>query len=254
MFTVREFIARFSITLPVALAALPVWLALTLGIGALEHGGRQQSLADAAGGSIGLAWMAAASFAMILALAAPDRRAAGLQPPQPWRSLRLTWLPLVYTLLMLLVTWAGNFPDARTTAIIACNTALVALSEELMFRSILLQGMLSRYPVLPSVLASSAIFGVVHAVNGFATGDMQSALWQSIAAALQGVGYAAIRVRTGSVWPMVVVHGLWDFSLMTSAVSAAAQNEASVLPAAALVMVLPLFLYGLYLLRKEAKR
>lgn len=244
--------ARFSITLPVALAALPVWLALTLGVSAWERNGHQQSLAEAAGGNIGFSWMAAALFALTLALAAPDRRAAGLAAPHPWASLRVTWLPLSYALLMLLLTWAGDFPDTRTTIIIACNTALVALSEEMMFRSILLQGMLTRYPMLPSVLASSAIFGVVHAANGFSTGDMHTALWQSLAAALQGVGYAAIRIRTGSVWPMVLIHGLWDFSLLSSAISAASQNETSTLPAASLLIVLPLFLYGLYLLRPGA--
>lgn len=242
---------RFSVTLPAALVALVVWLALTLGVGYLATGGRQQSLAEAAGGSIGVAWIAAALFTLVFAGLAQDRRAAGLMAPQPWSSVRLLWLPLSYTLLMLLVTWAGDFPDARTTTIIACNTALVAVSEELMFRSILLQGMLSRYAVLPSVLASSAIFGLVHAANGFATGDVEAALWQSAAAALQGVAYAAIRIRTGSVWPMVAVHGLWDFSLMTSAISAASQNETSVLPVAALVIVLPLFIYGLYLLRNS---
>lgn len=243
---------RFRMTLPTALLVLLIWLGLTLGLGMLEAGGRQQSLAEAAGGSIGMAWLLAALFAATVAYAMPDRRQAGLLPPAPWRSVRLVWLPLLYTLLMLLVSWAGEFPDMRTTAVIACNTTLVALSEELMFRSILLQGMLSRYALLPSVLASSAIFGVVHAVNGFSTGDVHAALWQSIAAALQGVAYAAIRVRTGSVWPMVVVHGLWDFSLMTSAISAASQNETSVLPVAALAAVLPLCLYGLYLLRRRA--
>jgi len=241
--------ARFNITLPAALAALPVWLALTLGISTWERGGHPQSLAEAAGGGIGLAWVAAALLALIITLAAPDRRTAGLTRPS---CLRLTWLPLSFALLMLLLTWAGDFPDTRTTIIIACNTALVALSEELMFRSILLQGMLTRFPLLPSVLASSAIFGVVHAANGFSTGDMQTALWQSLAAALQGVGYAAIRIRTGSVWPMVLIHGLWDFSLMASAISAASQNETSTLPAASLLIVLPLFLYGLYLLRPGA--
>lgn len=240
---------RFQITLQISLVVLLAWLGLTLGIGHLETGGRQQSLADAAGGSIGLAWLVAALFAVIVTLAAPDRRSVGLQHPTPWSSLRLAWLPILYTLLMLLVTWAGEFPDTRTTVILAGNTALVALSEEFMFRAILLQGMCSRYPVLPSVLASSAIFGLVHAANGFATGDVHAALWQSVAAALQGVAYAAIRIRTGSIWPMVVLHGLWDFSLIASAISATAQNETSVLPMAALLAVLPLFLYGLYLLR-----
>jgi membrane protease YdiL (CAAX protease family) len=125
------------------------------------------------------AWVAAALFALIITLAAPDRRTAGLTRPS---CLRLT-IAIIIRAAHAAVDMGRRLPDTRTTIIIACNTALVALSEELMFRSILLQGMLTRFPLLPSVLASSAIFGVVHAANGFSTGDMQTALWQSLAAA-----------------------------------------------------------------------
>jgi membrane protease YdiL (CAAX protease family) len=52
---------------------------------------------------------------------------------------------LLYALLMLLLAWAGGWPQPRVLLIVACNAALVAISEELMFRGILLQGMLERY-------------------------------------------------------------------------------------------------------------
>nr|WP_315399290.1 CPBP family intramembrane glutamic endopeptidase [uncultured Duganella sp.] len=243
---------RLHITLPLALGALAVWLALTLGGGRLASGGRQQSLAEAAGGAIGWHWALAALFAAALALASADRRGAGLRAPVPFNSIRLAWPPLLYTLLMLFIAWAGDLPPRAVVLVVACNTALVAVSEELMFRAVLLQGLLDKYPVWPAALACSAIFGLVHATNGLATGDLGAALWQAAAAALQGVAYAALRVRTGSVWPMVAVHGLWDFSLTTSVLSATAQGETSVLPVAALVAVLPLCLYGLYLLRGQA--
>lgn len=166
---------------------------------------------------------------------------------------RLVWPPLLYAIVMLLMTWAGGLPPRAVVLVVACNTALVAVSEELMFRAVLLQGFLDKYAIWPAVLLSSALFGAVHAANGFASGDLTAnltgALWQSGAAFLQGVGSAAIRLRTGSVWPMVAVHGLWDFSLMTSVLSATSDGERSVLPYAALLAVLPLCLYGLYLLR-----
>lgn len=219
---------KLPITLPVALCALAVWLALTLGGGWLAAGGRQHSLAESVGGAIGWHWALAAAFALAMALASSDRHAAGLGAPASLRSARLIWLPLLYTVLMLFIAWAGDLPARSVVLVVACNAALVALSEELMFRAVLLQGFLDRYAVWPAVLGSSAVFGVVHAANGFASGD---------------------RLRTRSVWPMVVVHGLWDFALVTSVLSATAQGETSVLPYAALVAVLPLCLYGLYLLR-----
>ena len=240
---------RLRITLPLALAASGVWLGLTLGVGRLAAGGRQQSLAESVGGGVGLTWVLAALFSLLVALSSTERRAAGLHFPAPWKSLWLVWLPLLYSLLLLLVAWAGGWPAFPVLLIVACNTALVAISEELMFRSVLLQSLLGQYAIWPSVLVSSLLFGVVHTLNGFATGDVIGALWQSAAAGLQGIGYAAIRLRTRSVWPMVVVHGLWDFSLVTSMMASNGTGEGSILPFAALMAVLPLCLYGVFLLR-----
>lgn len=240
---------RLHITLPLALGALAIWLGLTIGVGWLASGGSRQSLVVSVGGGIGPAWVLAALFALMVVLASSKRRAAGLCAPEPLKSLWLIWPPLLYSLLMLLVAWAGGWPPRDVLLIVACNTALVAASEELMFRAVLLQGLLDRYAVWPAVLMCSALFGVVHAFNGLATGEFTDALWQSAAAFLQGIGYAAIRLRVRSVWPMTVVHGLWDFALVTSMLSAASEGDGSILPYAALLAVLPLCLYGVFLLR-----
>jgi membrane protease YdiL (CAAX protease family) len=239
----------FHLTLPLTLAALLVWLLLTIGVGWLEAGGRQQTLASSVAGGVGVAWVLAALFAAAVALCSSGRAALGLGAPKPLKSAWLVWPLLLYSLLMLLAAWAGGWPSGAVLLVVAINAALVAVSEELMFRAILLQGLLERYALWPAVLACSALFGIVHASNGIGTGDFSGALWQSVAAFLQGVGYAAIRLRTRSVWPMTVVHGLWDFALVTAMLSAAADGEASILPYASLLAVLPLCLYGVYLLR-----
>jgi membrane protease YdiL (CAAX protease family) len=228
---------KIHITLPLALITLAVWLGVTLGASQLQAGG------------IGLSWLLAALFALLVSLAGNERRTSGLHAPTPSRSWWLVSPPLLYSLLMLAVAWAGGWPAPKALLLVAGNAALVALSEELMFRAILLQGLLDRYAIWPAVLLSSALFGVVHTANGLATGDLGGALWQATAAFLQGIVYAAIRLRTRSVWPMMVVHGVWDFALVSSIQGATAGDEASILPYAALVAVLPLCLYGVYLLR-----
>lgn len=243
---------KLHLNLPLSLGALVVWLGLTLGGHWGQAGAAPRSLADAAAGGIGLPWVLAALFAAAVALASDDPRGAGLGAPQPLALARLAWPPLLYTLLMLFIAWVGGLPPGGVLAVVAGNTALVALSEELMFRAVLLQGFRDKFTLWPAVLMSSALFGVAHAANGLATGDLHGALWQALAAAMQGVAYAAIRLRTRSVWPMVLVHGLWDFSLMVAMLAAAADGERSVLPTAALLAVLPLCVYGLYLLRGVA--
>ncbi|MED5596258.1 CPBP family intramembrane glutamic endopeptidase [Janthinobacterium sp. P210006] len=243
---------KIHLSMPLAIAALAVWLGLTVGGRWLESAGRAP-LGTTVTGGIGLSWALAAVFALALLLASSRPRAAGLCAPQPWKTLWLVWPPLLYALLMLLLAWAGGWPQPRVLLIVACNAALVAISEELMFRAILLQGMLDRYAVWPAVLMSSALFGLAHTANGLATGDVSGALWQAIAATLQGVGYAAIRLRTRSVWPMVFVHGLWDYALVTATLPHPAEDGASILPYVALLAVLPLCLYGVYLLRPSQR-
>jgi membrane protease YdiL (CAAX protease family) len=245
-------IPRIHLTMPLAIGALAIWLGLSLAGRWLEAAG--YALPGAAvTGRIGLSWALAAMFALALLLASSRRREAGLCAPQPWKTLWLVWPPLLYALLMLLLAWAGGWPQPRVLLIVACNAALVAISEELMFRAILLQGMLDRYAVWPAVLMSSALFGLAHLANGLATGDVSGALWQAVAATLQGVGYAAIRLRTRSVWPMVLVHGLWDYALVTATLPNPAEDGASILPTIALLAVLPLCLYGVYLLRPSQR-
>ena len=243
---------RIALTMPLSLIALAVWLGLSMGGRWLEAAG--YALPGAAvTGRIGLSWALAALFALALLLASRQRREAGLCAPKPWKTLWLVWPPLLYALLMLLLAWAGGWPQPRVLLIVACNAALVAISEELMFRAILLQGMLERYTVWPAVLMSSALFGLAHTANGLASGDVSGALWQAVAATLQGIGYAAIRLRTRSIWPMVLVHGLWDYALVTATLPHPAEDGASILPYIALLAVLPLCLYGVYLLRPSQR-
>ena len=243
---------RIHITLPVALAALAVWLVLTLGVRWFAAAGNPGVEAAVSSG-IGMSWALAALFSLALVLASDRRRAAGLYAPQPLKTFWLVWPPLLYALLMLLLAWAGGWPMPSVLLMVACNAALVAISEELMFRAILLQGMLDRYTVWPAVLMSSALFGLAHTANGLASGDVSGALWQAVAATLQGIGYAAIRLRTRSIWPMVLVHGLWDYALVTATLPHPAEDGASILPYVALLAVLPLCLYGVYLLRPSQR-
>ena len=146
---------RIHITLPLAFAALAIWLGLTLG-GRWLEASQPSSLAASVADGIGLSWALAALFSLALLLASSGHREAGLRAPQPARALWLVWPPLLYALLMLLLAWAGGWPQPRVLLIVAGNTALVALSEELMFRAILLQGMLHRFTVWPAEIGRAS--------------------------------------------------------------------------------------------------
>lgn len=238
-----------------ALLVLAAWLLLTVGVGQWLASGAAQALADTVSGGIGLPWVLAVLLLAGVAWVHGDRRALGLQAPAP-HTWRLVWLPLAYASAMLALDLAHGLPPARVVLFVAVNTALVGLSEELMFRGVLYAGLRQRLALWPAMLLSSALFGAVHALNVFTTGQLEMALLQSACAFLQGFGYLAIRLRTGSVWPMVLVHALWDFSLMIGLLAPRAPGET---PAGAVLLgpvlvALPVFLYGLYLMRKVREK
>jgi len=234
------------------LAALVVWLALTVGGTLGKTSGAHEALWESASRGLGWPWLLAAMFGIGLVLFS-DRQALGMCLPKPISTLRLAWLPFLYAVAACVLA-AAEPPPAALIGMVLLNTSLVALSEELMFRGVLLHGLMTRLRVLPAVLVSSALFGAVHALNVFITGDLSASLLQALAAALQGVGIAAVRVRTGSLWPMVVVHAFYDCGLLLAAGShpaPATPGAASVFP---ILFVLPVFVYGLFLLRKQTLR
>lgn len=238
-----------AIRLPAALLILALWLLLTSGL-ILPHGAQKNAfVAQSATETIQLPWLAAAILVIGVAWSS-DRRRMGLIAPEPMASLRLVWLPLLYACAMFAVGLALGPIATGAMLILLMNMLLVGLSEELMFRSILFQGMLTRCRIWPAALLTSLLFGAIHTLNVFTTGDLNGATMQAVTAFMQGLAYLAIRIRTGSMWPMAIVHGLWDFSLLQTALARPADHAAhlawSPLP---ILVTLPIFLYGIYLMR-----
>lgn len=236
-------------TLPIAFAVLVVWLILTVGVGFALSDSRQSSIEIIAGSGIGVPWLLAAAFVLGIAWAS-GREQMGLRLPSPASSIRLVWLPLLYVVIMAVLNTLLGLPSERVLRIAATNMLLVGLSEELMFRSILFRGMLSRFTIWPAILLTSFMFGIVHSLNAFTTGRLDQALLQSLTAFMQGLAYLAIRIRTDSVWPMVLVHGMWDFSLISGPLARPlVVQHPLVHPIIPFLVALPVFLYGLFLLR-----
>jgi membrane protease YdiL (CAAX protease family) len=243
----------------IALAVLCGWTAITVVAGPplTGEGDVVDGMTNGLASHILLAGLAAAGFVVIT-----QWEGAGFGPPRPWASLRVTWLHLIYVAGFLAIAAAGGASPGWLAGLVLVNALLVGFSEEVMFRSILLAALRRALGVWPAVILSSAIFGAIHLLNGFVTGDFAGAGVQAVAATMSGVGFAAIMVRTGSVWPGAVLHGLWDFGLFMmglsfdglsdpgSAGDIVADAELGV-GAASLLLVLPVFLFGLWLLRKE---
>lgn len=186
-------------------------------------------------------------------------RDVGLTRPKPG-SLRVLWFPGLYILCFVsVVAWLGLPPIANTLFILA-NTMLVGVSEELACRGVLYQGLRGRFGLWPAALASSMLFGAVHILNGFTTGDFTTASIQAITASMTGIAFVGIRIRTGSLYPGILLHGLWDFTLVATlfAVTALAKGHGGTPPSllwigiAPVLLILPNFVYGILLIRRAA--
>lgn len=186
-------------------------------------------------------------------------REVGIKKVGSSRSLLITWFPLLFILGFITITIIVGLPANSTITIVLVNTILVGISEELMFRGFMLYGALTKFKIWTAIIFTTLIFGSVHFLNGFTTGDFKEAAIQAVTAAMAGIWFTAIRFRTKSIIPGMVIHGLWDGALtvmtlsMRSMIAQSPDSSTVSTPFAALLLPilfdLPLFLYSLWLMR-----
>lgn len=181
----------------------------------------------------------------------------GLQAPTPWRSLILLLPSAIYFLIFGSMIALVGPPPASMVLFLAINTLAVGFSEEIAFRGVLFHALHTRWTLWASIGVTSLVFGSVHMINGFTTGDFVAAAVQAVTAFMSGVFFTALMLRTNSILPAMAFHALWDFLLTMIGAGKAESVVASpehqwwtlIVP---VIFILPNFLYGLWLLRKIA--
>lgn len=87
--------------------------------------------------------------------------------------------------------------SAMTIFFLVCVTPPVV--EELAFRGLLLESIREPFGTLPAAIVTSALFSILHV-----------ALLSFIPLAALALVLAALRMRTGSLWPAIVGHGIFN--------------------------------------------
>lgn len=124
--------------------------------------------------------------------------------------------------------------------------ALTGFFEEALFRGLIL-GVLRPAGVWPAVWISSALFGAAHLPNMLFGQAPAIAVAQAVGAFCFGVGYAAVRLHTANVLPLMVLHFLTDLFLRIDALPTWAHWTAMVGGDTLLLI------YGLILLRQSVR-
>lgn len=131
----------------------------------------------------------------------------------------LVWfLPFIVAVLAMATAILPNVStnDPLTSLAIVGTTILVGISEEGMFRGILLRGLLKETGCGKAIVTSSALFGVLHSLNLLAGVPIGQVGFQLVATFLLGLVFACLAVRSGALWPGMVLHALWDMGLILS--------------------------------------
>lgn len=126
------------------------------------------------------------------------------------RSLTVVVFPAATVVVGYLGPWRHQ-PWA-TTGLAVVLVCLVAFGEETAFRGVLLTMLRRSRGVGASVVISSALFGLTHLVNLALGAALPGVLLQVLFAGLGGAGFAALRLRTGSLWPPIVLHACYDLT------------------------------------------
>jgi hypothetical protein len=161
------------------------------------------------------------------------------------RSALLLVPPVLGLLAFLDLALRMGLPSWPIVAIVAFNTLCVGVSEELMFRGIVLRETTRRFGVRRGIVLAGVLFGAMHVLNALVTHQIGVAVAQAVIASLFGIWSGALRLRTGSVLPLIAIHWLWDGLLILLVGS-----TAGVVALAVLAVALSLGVYGWWLLRE----
>lgn len=159
-------------------------------------------------------------------------RATGFLTPPTWRRLAPA-LPLLLLPAIPAVFGPGVASQPGwEVAVIAFGVATVAFGEEAVFRGVVLRVLLSR-GLRTAVFGSAALFGLMHIMNAFLGSDPITATAQVIMTFGIGIGFAAVALATGTIWPLLVIHFFMNF---TNSIQGATPGEVTTAATADLLL------------------
>jgi membrane protease YdiL (CAAX protease family) len=129
-----------------------------------------------------------------------------------------------------------------------------ALLEELLYRALLLTAMLlawghTKRGVIKSVVLSSFLFGATHLIN-IILRPVGVVVLQAILVSLPGVLYAALLLKSGSLWPAIVIHWLTNAAVNIKVVGLENYQETNVMWLRFALLLIPTTAYSAYVLWK----
>jgi membrane protease YdiL (CAAX protease family) len=133
---------------------------------------------------------------------------SGFNGPSRWRHLHLVSLPLIAVLAAI----PGGVPANWRLLTYGLFTLLVAFRTEAWFRGILFRILVPAYGPRRTVTLSALLFGAVQGADLLAGAAPGVTLVKVLFAALGGYVLGALRLRTRSIWPGMLITALFFFA------------------------------------------
>lgn len=181
-------------------------------------------------------------------------RTVGFRALPRRRDLRLYWIPLLPVLPVVPAACVGisrmRFDEVLFFLVLAC---LIGFVEEVIFRGLILQALAPK-GIWKAAIVSSIVFGLMHLLNLMFGADLVATLWQTAYAVAMGFGFAAVTLRTGSLWPLVAIHALIDFAGFVTSQGTIMVSLTSADIAIFSLYVVVFASYGIFIMRAVMRR
>lgn len=123
----------------------------------------------------------------------------------------------VAQLYMQFMTKDGTLQSFPNIIMFLLTMFLVGFAEEGVFRGVILNLCLNRFAksrggIMAAIILNGLLFGSMHLTNIFSGVSVKSAVVQAITAIILGVLLAAIYVRSGNLWVVIILHAWIDFA------------------------------------------
>jgi uncharacterized protein len=136
----------------------------------------------------------------------------------------------------------------------ALLAVLIGVAEETFFRGLILTTLLPK-GTIPAIVISSFLFAAPHLLNAVGgLWDLTFTLVDTFAAFGVGVTFAALCLRTGSIWPVIGLHALFDFTAFISLGGIEIQTQSTAVILTSVIAGIILVVYGFFLLRRDIEK
>ena len=183
--------------------------------------------------------------------------------PGDWgRAFKLLLPVIVYWILMfgLFGVVAGGVPFGTLPLSSILMAIMAGVSEEVCFREVGISYLARQWrdenKIIPMALIPAVAFSLTHLTNFGEMSNIGMLLAQVLLTVLFGIFFSAVYLRTGNIWPLIIVHSLHDllaFSASAGVVAMGVEEFPSWTTGYLIVIEVALAICGLYMLRKSKR-